>query len=113
MISQFNHSTHGYHHTSQTANANINWYPHQQLPGQELHASKLRNQSNSNTENPSSSSQHQTSNYESTSGHQQSFTGTGDQVQNIKNQRKAAMVSRMRPRSQTGHQNAKASANLF
>jgi len=32
--------------------------------------------------------------------------------QNIKNQRKAAMAARMRPRSQTGNPNAK-NANLF
>jgi len=47
---------------------------------------------------------------------QQSFmTGTGEHnvaQQNIKNQRKAAMAARMRPRSQTGNVNAK-NANLF
>jgi len=44
----------------------------------------------------------------------QALNGSGDQQMalNIKNQRKAAMAARMRPRSQTGNSNAK-NANLF
>jgi len=46
--------------------------------------------------------------------HQAAFQGSGEQqvAMAIKNQRKAAMAARMRPRSQTGNANAK-NANLI
>ena len=111
--------------------ANINWYPgqHVNTSTAEMGASnsstagyaqnvssKVRNLVHSSVNHNMSNGSGITSadNAQVGSDQQQSAFGLSEQQMalNMKNQRKAAMAARMRPRSQTGNPNAK-NANLF
>ena len=106
VITQFQHSSHGYHHSS-----NINWYPQQQIHSAQQHPSnEIRNQnsihSNSQSQNANQILQ---SNYNQGPDSQTQNYMTGQDPNQLKNQRKVGLVQRAnyRPRSQTSHQNGK------